>query len=115
MRNVRPPQRATVLIGVTMMVVIATTGALLSSDGRTPTGLQLLLSLHPDNEMVALPAIEDDSNAYTVVVALARGEATSRCADPERFTQQQAGEVLPEPLATTVRAGRRELQRGRRS
>ncbi len=98
MRNVRPAQRTAVLLGVTIMVVIATTGALLSADGREPTGLQLVLSPHPDDEMLALPAIEDDPSTYTVVVALTRGEATNRCADPERFTEQQAGEVSPDPL-----------------
>jgi hypothetical protein len=98
MRNVRPAQRTAVLLGVTIFVVIATTGALLSADGRTPTGMQLVLSPHPDDEMLALPAIEDDPNTYTVLVSLTRGEATNRCADVELFTQQEAGEVLPDPV-----------------
>ena len=98
MWNRRPAQRTALLMVVTVLVATATTGALLSAAGREPTGLQLVLAPHPDDEMLAWSAIEDDPSTYTVVVALTRGEATSRCDDVERFTQQAAGEVLPDPL-----------------
>lgn len=101
------------LLVVTMGVVVTTTGALLSAAGREPTGLQVILSPHPDDEMLAWPAIEDDPSTYTVVVALTRGDATSRCADVARFTEQQAGEEPPDPLPVsgdTASCGRARVQ-----
>ena len=73
MPPVRPVLRTVALLLVTVLVVTATTGAVLSVPGREPTGLQLLLAPHPDDELLAWPALEDDPSTYTVVVALTRG------------------------------------------
>lgn len=82
----------------TVLVAAATTGGLLISPGREPTGLQLIVSPHPDDELLAWPAIEDDPSTYTVVLTLTRGEATSFCARVEERTQTEAGELLPDPV-----------------
>ena len=113
MPEVRPAHRVAALLILTLLVATATTGALLTAAGREPTGLQLILSPHPDDELLAWPAIEDDPSTYSVVVALTRGEATKNCAGAERSTQQQAGEVLPEPIPAagdTAACGRARIQ-----
>lgn len=98
MPTVRPALRTVAQLVVTMLVVTATTGALLSTPGREPTGLQLIVSPHPDDELLSWPALEDDPTTYTVVMALTRGEATSFCDEVEARTQTGAGEILPDPL-----------------
>lgn len=113
MLEVRPTHRMAALMALTLLIVTATTGALLTAAGREPTGLQLILSPHPDDELLAWPAIEDDPSMYTVIVTLTRGEATSRCVSAERFTQQLAGEVLPDPVPAAgdiVACGRARVQ-----
>ena len=60
MLEVRPTHRMAALMALTLLIVTATTGALLTAAGREPTGLQLILSPHPDDELLAWPAIEDD-------------------------------------------------------
>lgn len=113
MVQVQPAYRVAALLVLTLLVATATAGALLTAAGREPTGLQLVLSPHPDDELLAWPAIEDDPSTYTVVVALTRGEMTKNCADAERSTQQQAGEVLPDPVPAagdTVACGRARVQ-----
>ena len=113
MLDVRPAQRTAVLLVVALLIAAATTGTLLFAAGSEPTGLQLILSPHPDDELLVWPAIEDDPSTYTVVVALTRGEATNNCADVVRLTQQQAGEVLPDPVPTagdTAACGRARVQ-----
>lgn len=95
---VRPARRTAVLLVVALLVVVATTGRLLAASGRQATGIQLVLSPHPDDELLAWPAIEDDPSTYTVVVALTRGESTKNCADAARSTQLEAGEVMPSPI-----------------
>ncbi len=81
-------------------VLAATTviGALLSAPGREPTGMQVIVSPHPDDEFLVWSAIEDDPSTYTVVVTLTRGEATSRCQRAEDTADVEVGEVLPDGL-----------------
>jgi hypothetical protein len=98
MRIVRVGQRTAFLLVVSTLVVTITTASLISEPGRVDTGMQLILSPHPDDELLAWPALEDDPSTYTVVVTLTRGEGTNRCNNPNRHTQQQAGEILPDPL-----------------
>ncbi|MGI8947251.1 MAG: hypothetical protein ACR2FV_04600 [Ornithinimicrobium sp.] len=113
MPTVRPVLRTTALLVLSVLVVTATTGALLSTPGREPTGLQLILSPHPDDELLVWPAIEDDPASYTVVVTLSRGEATGFCDQVQARTQTRAGEVLPEPqpaAGDTAACGRARVE-----
>lgn len=113
MPTVRPVLRTTALLVLSVLVVTATTGALLSAPGREPTGMQLILSPHPDDELLVWPAIEDDPASYTVVVALTRGEATGFCDQVQTRTQTRAGEVLPQPqpdAGDTAACGRARVQ-----
>lgn len=96
-----------------VLVAATTTAALLSAPGREPTGLQLIISPHPDDELLAWPALEDDPTTYTVVVTLTRGEATYFCDDVEARTQTEAGEILPDPVPAvgdTAACGRARVQ-----
>lgn len=82
-----------------LAVVLATTaGAYLLLPERTTDQIQLVVGPHPDDEVLALPALADAPGTYTVVVSLTRGEATSRCDAIERYLQEREGERAPVPL-----------------
>lgn len=101
MPTVRPALWTAALLLTTLLVAGAATGGLLSSPGREPTGLQLIISPHPDDELLVWPAIEDDPTTYTAVLTLTRGEATNFCGRVQERTQTDAGEVLPDPVPTS--------------
>jgi hypothetical protein len=90
--------RTLALLAVALCSAGVASVAMLSSPGQGPTGLQLLVSPHPDDELMAWAALEDDPQTYTVVVTLTRGEGTANCARAQERTQAAAGERLPEPV-----------------
>ncbi len=62
--------------------------------------MQLVVSPHPDDELLVWSALEDDTTTYTVFVVLTRGERTQLCAGYQERTQVAAGEVEPSPAPT---------------
>lgn len=96
-------RRREILISLVLVVAVVTLGlssarALLSTPGPGPTGLQLLVAPHPDDELLVFAALEDDPSVYTVVVTLTRGEQTNRCDDVTRYLDEDRGERAPRPL-----------------
>lgn len=88
------------LVAVLALAGVVGATALLLVPEREVDRLQLVLAPHPDDEVLALPLLDEAPGTHTVVVSLTRGEATSRCADIGRYLQEDLGERAPEPIPT---------------
>lgn len=102
----RSALRRSHLMVLALLSVLVAVGAatLLLVPDRAMDRLQLVIAPHPDDEFLAFPALEDAPGTYTVVVALTRGESTTRCVSIDQYLQQEAGERPPDPLPTASRS-----------
>lgn len=97
--------RAWLASAAAVLLASVALGALLSTPGGGAVALDLVVSPHPDDELLAWAALEDDPQTYTVLVTLTRGEATRNCDRARERTQVGAGERLPDPVPTPGNVG----------
>lgn len=60
--------------------------------------LQVVVLAHPDDVMLALPALVDDPTTYTVTVVMTHGERTGHCRTFAKEIQPQWGELVPSSM-----------------
>ncbi|MDQ3384124.1 MAG: hypothetical protein M3519_10125 [Actinomycetota bacterium] len=100
MQRVTASARMWLACAVALLLAGVSGAALLTTPGHQPTGMQVLVSPHPDDDLLAWAALEDDPATYTVLLTLTRGEHTRQCDRPAQRTQEDAGERAPEPVPT---------------